>query len=222
MTTWNESSPAGTAPIGGGDDEIRGLKAAIGERLSREHSFARSGDDPLDGTHELANGLYASRPDADKAGRVYISTDKKLVSFATGAGVYYDLPFAPGTKMVFYQASAPVGWTQDTSQNDKALRVVSGAGGSAGGTSPFSSAWPAQNLSGNTGDESSHIHSVPRAGWGYTSTMNDGVIKTQSSMAQDAAGDNVTGSGSAHHHSVSLSTTEFKPQYIDVIVATKD
>ena len=34
--------------------------------------------------------------------------------------------FASGTKVVFAQASAPTGWTQDTTHNDKALRVVSG------------------------------------------------------------------------------------------------
>jgi hypothetical protein len=43
-----------------------------------------------------------------------------------------------GTIMLFWQASAPVGWTIVTSQNDKAIRVVSGSGGVAGGTNPFS------------------------------------------------------------------------------------
>ena len=30
---------------------------------------------------------------------------------------------------VFYQAAAPTGWTQVTAHNDKALRLVNGAGG---------------------------------------------------------------------------------------------
>ena len=33
-----------------------------------------------------------------------------------------------GTKMTFFQASAPTNWTQDVTNNDKALRVVSGNG----------------------------------------------------------------------------------------------
>lgn len=43
-----------------------------------------------------------------------------------------------GTTMIFWQAAAPVGWTQITTHNDKALRVVSGTGGVAGGTNAFS------------------------------------------------------------------------------------
>ena len=39
-----------------------------------------------------------------------------------------------GTVMVFFQASAPTNWTQVATQNDKALRVVSGSGGGTGGT----------------------------------------------------------------------------------------
>lgn len=39
-----------------------------------------------------------------------------------------------GTVMLFYQAAAPTGWTQVTTQDNKALRVVSGSGGGAGGS----------------------------------------------------------------------------------------
>ena len=53
-----------------------------------------------------------------------------------------------GTKMLFWQAAAPTGWTQDTTQNDKALRVVSGVGGVAGGTNSFSTVM-AQSVVGN-------------------------------------------------------------------------
>ena len=50
--------------------------------------------------------------------------------------------FPSGTTWVFYQASAPTGWTKQTTHNDKALRVVNGVfafdpGGAAGGTQPF-------------------------------------------------------------------------------------
>lgn len=39
-----------------------------------------------------------------------------------------------GTVAVFYNSSAPAGWTKLTTQNDKALRIVSGAGGGGGGS----------------------------------------------------------------------------------------
>ena len=39
------------------------------------------------------------------------------------------------TTMVFYQASAPTGWTQDATENNKGLRVVDGSSGFQGGSS---------------------------------------------------------------------------------------
>jgi len=39
-----------------------------------------------------------------------------------------------GTVAVFYNGSAPTGWTKLATQNDKALRIVSGAGGGSGGS----------------------------------------------------------------------------------------
>ena len=44
-----------------------------------------------------------------------------------------------GTQMLFQQTAAPVGWTKQTTHNDKALRVVSGTA-SSGGSVAFSTA----------------------------------------------------------------------------------
>jgi hypothetical protein len=48
-------------------------------------------------------------------------------------------PFPSGTKQVFYQASAPTGWTQDTASalGNAAMRVVTGTGGGTGGSDTF-------------------------------------------------------------------------------------
>lgn len=56
--------------------------------------------------------------------------------------------FASGTLMLFQQTSAPTGWTKQTTHNDKALRVVSGAV-SSGGTTAFSTAMATPSLSGS-------------------------------------------------------------------------
>jgi len=47
----------------------------------------------------------------------------------TQLNTYYGI-IPENTTMVFYQASAPTGWVQDNTHNDKTLRVVSGNGGS--------------------------------------------------------------------------------------------
>ena len=67
-----------------------------------------------------------------------------------GAGV------PSGTVMVFYQSAAPTGWTKSTSNNDKALRVVSGNGGGTGGTHALSSP---PSLA-HTHTSAAHVHSV--------------------------------------------------------------
>ena len=69
----------------------------------------------------------------------------------------------PGTVMLFYQAAAPLGWTKLTTQNDKALRVVSGNGGVAGGTNSFSSVM-AQSVTGNTTLAGSNIPNMSSSG----------------------------------------------------------
>ena len=57
----------------------------------------------------------------------------------SGAGLTGVEPFASGTKMVFYQASAPTGWTQDTAAalSDAAFRVTTGSGAGTGGSDTF-------------------------------------------------------------------------------------
>ena len=44
--------------------------------------------------------------------------------------------FASGTRITFHQSTSPVGWVQDTTDvgNNRMLRVVSGSGGSVGGS----------------------------------------------------------------------------------------
>ena len=73
----------------------------------------------------------------------------------------------PGSKMLFYQESAPTGWTKLTTDNNKTLRVVSGSGGGSGGTNTFTSAFsersvpvPTHKHGASAGNQSAnHSHS---------------------------------------------------------------
>ena len=59
-----------------------------------------------------------------------------------------------GTKMLFQQTSAPTGFTKLTTENNKALRVVSGTA-STGGTNSFTNAFnSSKTVSGTTGTSS--------------------------------------------------------------------
>ena len=76
--------------------------------------------------------------------------------------------FATGVKMVFYQASAPTGWTKDTTHNNKALRVVSGTGGGSGGSWDLSSGATSSSAGAHTHTGASHTHSTPSHSHSHT------------------------------------------------------
>lgn len=56
--------------------------------------------------------------------------------------------FPQSTAWIFHQASSPTGWTKVTTQDNKALRVVSGVGGGTGGTNPFTNIMSSFNIGG--------------------------------------------------------------------------
>lgn len=101
-----------------------------------------------------------------------------------------------GSVMLFYQGAAPTGWTQVTTQNDKALRVVSGTGGVTGGTNPFSTVQAQTVVGGHTmavGDEATGIASsnssvginvYPSGSSGYFGCINPGGTTYQLYVSQ--------------------------------------
>jgi hypothetical protein len=164
-------------------------------------------------------------------------------NIATTAFVQTAAAFPSGTAMLFYQASAPVGWTQITTQNDKALRVVSGTGGGSGGATPFSTIH-SQTVTGNHTLVQAEIPSVggnaavypggQGSGYNYPTAFNltfssiaiaTGApylgIQTNASgvtYASSMSGPITTnGGGGAHSHPISMNI-----QYIDLIIASKN
>jgi len=130
---------------------------------------------------------------------------------------------ASGTKTDFFQASATTDWTQDATNNDKMLRVVSGSGGGTGGSQAISS--PAHNLAAGahtltTAETASHSHTVSlrnRGGYGQPSGY---CFEGPRASGSANYGTSSVGSGSSHSHTTSGSITT--PAYLDVIIATKD
>jgi len=227
-------------------------------------------DDLLDGTSAVSN-MDLNTPDIDGGtidgtainggtigGTTAVTGTATFtnISFSgtisgNGSGLSGVDPFPSGTKQVFVQASAPTGWTQDTTNNDKALRVVSGNGGGTGGTHALSSppslahthSTPSHshnhNLSAGshtltTSEMPSHNHTIY---YRYGGGQNNNVIG-QGWQNVNASNNNSignTGGGNSHSHSLSGSITSggsgtsgsttptaFAPQYVDVIVCSKD
>lgn len=138
-----------------------------------------------------------------------------------------------GTNMLFYQASAPTGWTQITSVNDRALRVVSGTGAGTGGSIDFSVLFNGSYQSGSTAiteaqmpshthgvNDPGHAHNIryittyggPDLGWSGSIGNIGGV---ESFAATTGIYLSYTGGGNGHTHTIpSL-------KYADVIICTK-
>jgi hypothetical protein len=148
----------------------------------------------------------------------------------SAAGLQAGVTLASGTVSLFYQSAAPTGWTQVTSLNDYALRLVSSSGGTTGGTTAFSTVFANQTVSGSgtigattltTTQMPSHTHGVDYyANNGPTPAV--GSANTQSlNGTQDTSS---VGGGASHTHSFTGvgSTITLNVRYANIILCSKN
>ncbi len=190
-----------------------------------EAEVARAGAEAAKTGAEAARDEAASRilpiPVAEAAGKAVV------VSVGGGYGLEGVKPFPAGTRLLFQQSTAPTGWTKDTTVNDKALRVVSGAVGS-GGVTGFSSIFSRTMVDSTTlvaSQMPGHAHEVidsvgtyvrraGNAGGGIQviRTTDNGTGATNSTQLVTGT----QGGNGSHTHGPDL-----RLAYIDVIIATK-
>jgi hypothetical protein len=130
-----------------------------------------------------------------------------------------------GTKMLFQQTAAPTGWTKDTTHNNKALRVVSGAA-SSGGTLAFTSAFTSQAVGGTVGATTltttqipSHTHTAGAAFATSVAAKGGTNVRTTATTGTATGG---TGGGGSHDHTFTGAAIDLSVQYVDVIIATRN
>jgi len=189
MGVFDETTPAGSDPARDGDDRMRELKVALGEALSHEDSTfpgASPSTKPIF-IPGFLRGNTAARPTGDSLveGRLYINSQTGVIERYNGSSwdeVGGGGGLVSGTKMVFYQASAPTGWTAVPAISDRFLRTVSG--GTTGGTTGGSGLNPSSTITlahshtvdGHTHTGPSHTHSTPNHQHriDHNATPNDG------------------------------------------------
>jgi len=131
---------------------------------------------------------------------------------------------AVGTRSCFFQSVAPAGWTQDTSVNDRVIRISSGAGNVQGGT------WTISGLTvgGHTltlNEIPSHRHingaydRLLRYAGDVGSEIGDGNMPGGPDVNTNAP-ETFQGGGQAHDHPLGSAGT-WRPAYIDAIICTK-
>lgn len=158
--------------------------------------------------------------------------------------------FPTSTVWSYYQAAAPTGWTKILTQDNKALRVVSGTGGGSGGTTNFTTVFsPTSALTGTVTAPTSGIqpgaalsgtqipsHSHSNGGEVSLSinpqnpdgSYTGGDVRAGSGWTRTSPATGSGGSGSTHTHPFtgsgpigSLGLT-VGVQYIDVIMCSFD
>ena len=114
----------------------------------------------------------APQSGSDAANKAYvdnaqISAESYAKSQAQDAKDYALGLIPSGTRMLFQQSNAPAGWTKDTTQDNKALRVVSGAVGS-GGAVGFTTAFASRSVS----DTALDTDQMPEHTHGFSATTS--------------------------------------------------
>jgi hypothetical protein len=154
-STGASTLTAGTLPVAAGGTGITTFSAANNALYSTGASTLTAGTLPVAAggtgvTSATANTVFAG----PTTGAAAAPSFRALVA-ADIPSTYSQ--FAAGTALLFYQAAAPTGWTQVTTQNNKALRVVSGTGGGTGGSVAFTTAFASQTPAGSVSTSISAI-----------------------------------------------------------------
>jgi hypothetical protein len=137
---------------------------------------------------------------------------------------------------IFFMANAPTGWTKLTTQNDKALRVVSGTGGGSGGTSSFTTVFPnslrpvavpSVPMTGTVSPHTLTVAQLPSHAHGNGGSVGlspgGGDVGVAAGWSRNFPGTANNGGGGAHTHGWSGSASfsaniDLRVQYIDVII----
>ena len=222
----DETLPAGTEEASNGDNRIRAGRVAIKTTFGSEHQ--------LTGEHKFPYGDTASRPAAGNAGRIYLNNETGYIDKDNGTAWEKATPalLPSGTQMLFYQDTAPVGWTIQDTLDDKVVYVSKGsaAGGETGGGVHSTGSWTISGLSASTtvdghaitiDEMPAHTHSYSHIVAGGTQELlNSG---HDNHMATFDSGS--TGGNAAHTHGASTSVSQdgsWRPSAYVCIIAKKD
>ena len=200
IASFITSNPTSSDPVNQGDDHLRLIKSVL------QAQFPGSGglgyDTAITTTEAELNALHG----------------------LTNVG------FAAGTRLPFFNATAPTGWTQVTTYTNHMLRVVGTAGGGTGGTdSPIlnNTSVPAHTHTftgtAHTHTDSGHTHGtglVSASGfaaggfnlWSTAQTFPGALTNTSYANISTvtAGGTNSTNA-----------TVSWSPKYVDMIICNK-
>ena len=179
------------------------------------------------GTVSATTGSFSSTVTGPTAAAGTNTTQLATTAFVVTA-IANAQPIPAGTVSLFYQAAAPTGWTQVVTQNNKAIRVVSGTGGGTGGTTAFTSVFASRSVPllqhTHVLTDPGHSHSWQayngQAGNNYGFNFVAGLANfagyTPYGVDSSTTGITMANAGTAG------ASMDFAVQYIDVILCSKN
>ncbi len=250
--TWNstfEGKPADIDNISDGATEIRKFKVAVRERFAKDHYFDTAGTDANHGEHskvtlqeqsgkplaEVNKGYLYTKETSGKAELFWEDEDGNELQLTSEGSPSSSIQFPSGTKMVFYQDTAPSGWTIQDTLDDKLLYVTKGsaAGGQTGGGVHSSGTWSwagintaSHTLTAAESGAAAHTHAITADLYHPNTPGGNNLIaygETGEAAAYTYTG--VTGASSgasaSSGHSHALSGSTWRPAAYCVIIAAK-
>lgn len=204
-----------------GDAHIRLIKAVLKAQFPGAGGLGFS--EPITATEAEINFLEGV------TGNIQAALDA-LTANATYIGGSLNAP--AGTRMIFPQAAAPAGWTQDVTLNDYTLRVVSGVGGGTGGTdSPFTMDMSHTHTSSahalTISEMPMHSHTLLTCSDSNGVIVNSAGKRVSVGLGSEPLTDTVNigsvGASVPHSHGLTgVGNLTFTPLYINSIIGVKD
>lgn len=200
---------------------------------SGHHAFAVDTQTNLDTDTTWVEGSIRANLDTGQL-EVCIDDDPSIVWYGIGMQV--------GSRVLFQNSTAPVGWTKETdlAYDDVAVRLVSGTPGSGGGSVAFTSAFVSQAVAGTISGTAISIAQMPlhshplrltniaddANGFGGVLLRNQGtrVNTDYTGVPDDTFGHQMggTGGGDTHTHTLTGTAINLAVKYKDFILCEKD
>jgi len=233
MPDFDKLKPAGSTKLRLSDDEIRDNWDAIEDALVRMGMKFPTGYGTDAG--ELLVPIFQKQiadpatPAADKA-KLYFKTvgsqPRPYIKDPGGNVKSLAIPgediIPSGTKMLFYQDTAPTGWTIQNTLDDKLVFITKGsaAGGQVGGAAHTAGSWTISGMAVgfhvlSVAEMPSHAHNMPGQGLGGNAHSITGPV----SDADGTTGS--VGGGQGHAHTATH-TPGWRPAAYCMIICSKD
>lgn len=220
---------------------------AVGDKVNCAFNFGlflecttagTTSDDTLD-TRNVTHGQVITDGTCQWTVRTHVKSVNGNVSDASGNIAIEVQAFPSGTQLLFYQASAPTGWTKVTGIGNRVIKIVEDeTGGTTGGSSNFSDVFKSLNtgsatgtVSGTTSSTKISINQMPAHN--HSLELRDREERdegkaTPGGGAVTTTATNNTGGSQGHTHTFSATvsshshTVNLNVKYINVIVCKKD